>query len=125
MPANNQSAPLTREELAEIAARLPLTSDPPWIIKGTEVVCDRGVICDVPTPRTKGVFDCAENRTFIAHARTDIPRLLATVASLQARVDAAEAELSRLRQIRMDELGITEEDIADTMPPKQEDQYGR
>ena len=53
---------------------------------GLSVTCaGRGVIAACPNPQHSGVFECCDNAFFIAAARTEIPRLIATIE--EARSD--------------------------------------
>lgn len=83
---------MTEQRLAEIEARAKAATEGPWIESEMQVAAvTRGVIAVIPTPRVGGVFDCQQNKAFIAHAREDIPYLLTTLR-------AAEAREARLRE---------------------------
>ena len=90
---------LTEEQLREIAERESKASPGPWILRpmGT-IVGHKGTAAVVDGEASPGYFDwiCSmqgsnqpkwfEDGQFIAHAREDIPVLLATIRELQEQV---------------------------------------
>lgn len=106
--------PLTDEELAAIEARCNWASPGPW--RKSRTTADDRVICfyDVPGLETDEIGRCVwENmlsvdHEFIAHARTDIPRLLAEVRRLNSTLEHTRywygCRLERLNQIAREEF---------------------
>lgn len=96
-----KTEPATPEQIAAIRERAELASSAPWEVSETahreKSVCDRDCIivtactnersCDMAGQMIAQVRDL----DFIAHAREDIPLLLATLA-------ARDAEIERLRE---------------------------
>ncbi len=88
---------LTAEELREIAARAEAATAGPWT--ANEEKSSSYSVYKVPVAYGNAitgwgrVLQSREDATFIAHARTDIPRLL-------AHIDQQQAEIERLRQER-------------------------
>ncbi len=79
---------IPEKQLAEIEARKSATTDSQWIEGGLVIRSDRGTICTSPTPPNGGVFDCAQNIRFIAHAHADVPAL---TQSLREAMEALRA----------------------------------
>jgi hypothetical protein len=83
------SAPLSEQQLAEIAARAGAATPGPWctddweIYRGSEPGAGAEWIGETCRAVGRSVEDCA-NAAFIAAARTDVPALLAEVARLRA-----------------------------------------
>jgi hypothetical protein len=81
--------PLTDAELEAIAARTAAVPDGPWAYQRRSVDQAGGShpyhICDVATAANDYTGETARGE-FIAHAREDIPRLLAEVRRLRAQV---------------------------------------
>jgi hypothetical protein len=88
--------PLTDEQLAEIQARIPVVYEGPWDFEWDDSDTGQpdcwvvsyssdhplaGLVAEVPDYG-------AELAEFIAHARTDVPALLAEVDRLRAALDA-------------------------------------
>ena len=82
---------MTDEELSEIEARANTATPGPWRLDGLEVVM-MGVRERLAVLR-RGDLPLGEHvlsADFIAHAREDVPRLVAEVKRLRALVDRAE-----------------------------------
>jgi hypothetical protein len=96
--------PLDAEELQAIAARAEAATPGPWR--------SEGVWFEIGEPGEHG-FDnmaSAEDAAFIAHARSDIPRLLAEVERLQTVVERLEkAGLYWQRRFRAASRELTKE----------------
>ena len=82
------------DRLDEIQARADAATDGPWVLmpplcgpdgQGVYETEDYGPICEVGDPYPRGRNNPQENMEFIAHARADVPRL---VAALRAVLDA-------------------------------------
>jgi hypothetical protein len=74
---------LTDEQLAEIRKRAEAATDGPWTVSfpGAKVINAYGI----------GVDNFDEDAEFIAHAREDVPKLLAEIGRLkEALVDIAD-----------------------------------
>lgn len=87
-----------QDRQAEIRARVEAATDSVWVGGGLVVKSDRGVIARCPPPNTDGVFECAQNTSFIAHARQDVPWLLDRVRELLEQLAAAQAERDAARR---------------------------
>jgi hypothetical protein len=74
---------LTNEELAAIRERAEKATPGPWIDNGNEIVAE----CKPNLGIAGAISD--EDAEFIAHARTDIPKLIAEVERLHANRDKA------------------------------------
>lgn len=114
--------PLTAEEEAEIRARVDAANTGPWLYRPAEND-DWGLVrmapdstfgfpgCVVANARSgDDVIDCDGCRTsktdpyerngrFIAHARTDIPRLLATITAERSQLTALDDEFQEALQL--------------------------
>lgn len=88
------SAPLTAERLAEIEARANAATPGPWYAEHRGVVAGacREVIDIVDDCAVSGWRDYPANQAFIAHAREDVPALVAEVRRLTAALDLARRE---------------------------------
>lgn len=84
---------LTQEQLDEIAARAEAATAGPW--RNAEE-CGVMSAAEEELQIAGGMHD--EDRIFIAHARTDIPSLLAHIREVEWERDEARAELSTLRE---------------------------
>jgi hypothetical protein len=103
-------APLTADEIAAIKARSDAATPGPWTViaegydgvgdlkmgpDGAEVVTlDLGGIAYCSDPYPRGDNCPSENMMFIAHAREDVPRLIAALEVVTAALAAAEAKLA-------------------------------
>lgn len=79
---------MTREELEEIKARAEAATPPPWKVV-TSVGGQGRYGWSVPPVALDNEYDVFVNREdaeFIAHSRTDIPKLLAEVERLQGEL---------------------------------------
>jgi hypothetical protein len=97
--------PLTADQLAEIQARAEAATPGPWNVENDYCDCSEYGCSHPPFPVAFGPFTSFENTTdrhhydadFAAHARTDVPALIAEVARLkQAAADA----LAQVRQVK-------------------------
>lgn len=81
--------PSTELDLKAIQARVDAASKEPWHVKGLLIEGPAGTIADLYfLPGSEGEYAEADaDAEFIAHARADVPALLAKVAELQGRVD--------------------------------------
>ena len=95
---------LTKEQCEEIRGRVEKAPPPPWEAVGQDLVRDGrymdyvgsdddgepiGEVCGGPERLAEGEHSVID---FAAHARTDIPALLDTVASLRAKIAEAQEE---------------------------------
>lgn len=109
---------LTEERLNEIEARTAAATPGPWKLHAARDSCGDNIFSDSMPPRrianTYGDVD-SPNAIFIAHARTDIPTLVAEVRRLreltsqtadvlQAILDSGYAENRGLIAMRIDRL---------------------
>ena len=78
---------LTPERIAEIRARVDAATPGPWEVREGMVVADRTV--------SLGGFMRLSNSHFAAHARQDVPDLLAALAATTTRADEWHAEALR------------------------------
>jgi hypothetical protein len=91
---------LSEQQLAEIAARAEAATPGPWctdaweIYQGAEYVAGAKWIGE--TCRANDAEGACADSEFIAHARTDVPALLAEVGRLGAQVADLEAERAKL-----------------------------
>jgi hypothetical protein len=87
---------LSPEREAEIAARVEAATPGPWctdsweIYQGAEYVAGAEWIGE--TCRAGEMDDSRADAEFVAHARTDVPALLAELAAVRAERDQARAE---------------------------------
>jgi len=101
----DQPAPL---DLGAIRGRVEAATEGPWrtvdergqkfalCADGTDLLVESeiGLICETDLD---GLNECAEpDAAFIAHARTDVPALLAEVERLRAVVEAVEAVMTKI-----------------------------
>ena len=89
--------PLTDAELEEIAARCAAASEGPWGDDNGEIITEDGYTVawiqqhgNVNTIAETGETYSKADGRFIARGRTDIPRLLATVAALRRELRGRE-----------------------------------
>lgn len=86
--------PLNAFELLAIEERINRASCGPWFHKSTSVLADlepgrslykiaHAYEAGTPEQFRAGHGNCVDNAEFIAHAREDIPRLIATVTTLR------------------------------------------
>jgi len=104
------SDPMTAERLAEIKARVEAATPGEWTIEERFFVI---------APDLLTIASCRGDAeaTFIAHARSDIPALVAEVERLRAQVEAAEADAARLRAaLEKIRLGIVTRDASERLP---------
>jgi len=86
--------PLTAEDLRAIENRLAACTPGPWRHRmlGFIETCDQEVqVIGVTCQRNGTPLPAADNAEFIAHARDDVPRLIAEVRRLQHRVQQLES----------------------------------
>jgi len=103
---------MTPERLAEIKARADAATEGPWWTDarwseeecGTSIIAARTDCGELPGNPSRGQVAfatqmlpanarrCERDAVFIAHARTDIPDLLATITGLQAEVERHKSE---------------------------------
>jgi len=121
---------MSADRLADIKAREQAAFGGPWEALDADENGMHAVAVDGTVLVEVGDFCDAE---FIAHARDDIPHLLALVESLTAERDALiavgkrqAARLARVEAYVLDELRAalagSEADTSDTQPTDQEDQ---
>lgn len=70
---------MTPERLAEILERAEAATPGPWRIDGRRVVYERDGWSEMVTP----ILHVSADATFIAHARTDVPELVAEIERLR------------------------------------------
>lgn len=92
--AIQEHKPLTAEELLAIRARAEKASPGPWV-KDTPIPgVPRAMIADLVGwfvyPTQSGVARSVDDADFIANARTDVPRLLATITAQSRLIALAE-----------------------------------
>jgi hypothetical protein len=100
MTIENETQPLSAEELAEVEARASATPSGSWTYDSDEETvtsngctiafvgaADRGALANTTAPLVG---------RYIAHARIDIPRLLATVRARDARILQLETAVREL-----------------------------
>ena len=75
---------LTKKEIEEIKSRLEKASPGPWRVASTT---DGEYILDCDEFVVAAIFERKEDAYFVAHAREDIPRLVAEVERLQAALE--------------------------------------
>jgi hypothetical protein len=99
VPVGNQPQPLDDTRLAEIAARVEAASKGPW-----KVCEDYSDVLDGDGHQIISHFHDADGK-FTAHAREDVPALLAEIQRLSERVAALEDDKVRLldRQAKDDD----------------------
>lgn len=85
--------PLTETELAEMKVRADAATPPPWVTQGYPYVVstfqnERKMLADCsPHTNTKIYYEtCQHNADFLANARQDVPRLIAEVHRLRAKL---------------------------------------
>lgn len=88
--------------IEEIRARCEKASPGPWKTKldrwTTEVLCGDGLVAGSVVHQTEGFNPPNSNAVFIAHAREDIPALLARVDALEAALSVSRAALVYIRK---------------------------
>jgi hypothetical protein len=99
---------MTTEELQACRDRAEAATPGPWemsrrddVMGGFDYFVEAGPLCVAVAAEdarpTRGM-GAKRDAAFIAHARTDVPRLLATVDHAEARAERAEAALAELRR---------------------------
>ena len=76
--------PLTQAELNEIKERAEKATSGPWQVASTT---DGEYILDCDEWVVAATFERREDAYFVAHAREDIPRLVAEIERLQAALE--------------------------------------
>lgn len=104
---SDERKPMTDEELAAIKGRLNAITQPPWkncnstyygmVMAGNKEVALASYYNCVYEDCRVTREDQAANAEFIAHAPTDIARLLAEVERLQTKVKRLQFEKKRMR----------------------------
>lgn len=86
---------LEEEELERIKRRAGAATDGRWEVgeRGSVAVHGRGEIASFPRPQAGGVMEFVANREFVAHAREDVPKLVAEVRRLRAALLVVRATL--------------------------------
>lgn len=87
-PTRHFAPPLSEMELEQIRQRLRAASPGPWCHREgfIETCTDPSVLLSVTMKRSEAGLSALpswENAEFIAHARTDVPRLLAEIERLR------------------------------------------
>jgi len=86
------------KELKEIEDRANKAAPEPWVIEHENVVCKCRNLS--PTGVNSNLFDSHEwnknNSIFIAHARTDVPKLIAALREERKRREEAERKLKEM-----------------------------
>lgn len=78
---------MTEDQLAEIEARVKAATEGPWHCDGELVrLHDDGDEWDVLSRKDFQISQIGLNAKFIAHARTDVPDLIAEVRRLNTRI---------------------------------------
>lgn len=96
-----ETEPAEALDLAAIKARAEGATHGPWILapvlcgpNGQGVYCpDLGKVAEVGDPYPRQCNNPQESMEFIAHARTDVPALVAEVERLRGQVEAARGHL--------------------------------
>lgn len=96
---------LPREERDAIRARAEAATDGPWTAHNMERA---GWLIETPESREAGEYPAAEVREgrdaeFIAHARTDVPALLDALDAAEAEIDRLRAECDRAWDVAVEE----------------------
>lgn len=90
---------MTDEELREIKDRADAATPGPWDYMDGYVIKDETVLCEMFTDNP--VYgDSRNDTTFIAHARTDIPRLIAEVERLRDFATECQGYAAKVQKIR-------------------------
>lgn len=100
---NTVSAPMTPDELQACRERVEKATPGPWRVGSVEtyhvfVPCSTCIGPERVLLRFNEHFPHGDDAAFIAAARTDVPRLFATVEHAEARAEKAEAALAELRR---------------------------
>ena len=95
--------PMSTEELKACRERAEAATPGPWRVGSVEtyhvfVPCSTCMGPERVLLRMNEGFDYGADAAFIASAREDVPRLLATVDHAEARAERAEAALAELRR---------------------------
>lgn len=105
--------PMTRQQLDAIQARLDATTEGPWEQCGRGIDGGPSSLTEVVTLDVECMGHCyggtglgVQNEAdagFIAHARTDVPALLAEVERLRARLTVDDAMVERAARVLNEE----------------------
>jgi hypothetical protein len=108
--ATTPPAPLSAEQLHAIEQRVAVCTPGPWChrLLGFIECCAEpahviGVTCQGHDPKHV-TLPAADNAAFIAHAREDVPRLIAEVRRLHQRVKQLESSLREAKGAANSEL---------------------
>jgi hypothetical protein len=93
-----ETAEMTDERIAEIEARANAATKGPWVTHSMNDACvyadfaEEGRIIDCRWQPVCGIdaFAASRNGRFVAHARTDIPDLIAALRAARERIAAAQ-----------------------------------
>ena len=89
---------MTSDELQAIKARCDAATPGPWnaVPRATEGYVDGflGAEIEGPPDAQRGQFARMEDAEFIAHAREDIPALVAEIEQLRAEIERVEEDLA-------------------------------